>query len=166
MPSRKPQTLTGLSNQALVQIDVARGALSYFPRRCGDTVIFNCYDPKCPPGALPREVRWVVTGLKPGQFVRIKPRDGARRAMSAFRDGLEVHRIKPKDKAGRAMFAFRDGLEVHPPFNSVTSGFPLQRAGAGRCLVWTYEIALCKTSVGRQKPQARLDPEVIIKDHP
>jgi hypothetical protein len=144
MPSQKPQTLTGHSNQALVQIDVAGGALSYFPRRCGDTVIFNCYDPKWPPGALPREVRWVVTGLKPGQFVR----------------------IEPKRKAGGAMFRSSSVFEIRPPFNSVTSGFPLKRAGAGRCLVWAYNVVLSEKTNVRRKTKAPLDPEVIIKDHP
>jgi hypothetical protein len=144
MPARRPQTITGLSNQALVQIDVSGGKINCFPRRACDTVIFNCWEKKLPPQARPREVRWLVTGLTPGRFVRIEPKAGA----------------------SRKMFGAPLVLNVDHRCNSVTSGFPQLRVGAGDCLAWAYGIVLCQKSGARTRVLDRLDPVIIIKDYP
>jgi hypothetical protein len=141
---RQPHTITGLSNQALVHIDVSDGSISCFPQRADDTVIFNCWDPRHPPQARPREVRWIVSGLLPGQFVR----------------------IEPKEDVSGAMFGSPKDLDVPHGFNSVTSGFPLMRAGAGCSLNWAYSIVLYEKTGGKDVEKARLDPVIIIKEFP
>ena len=146
MPPRKqPQqghTFNGVENQAVVHIDVSSGEIECFPQRAGETLVFNCWDPvKCPPGARPLEVRWVVTGLKSGQFVR----------------------IEPKPNAGAGIFPALGTLDVHHGFNSATSGEPAQRAGAGQSLSWVYGIQLWDGKGGKLK---ELDPGIIIKDYP
>jgi hypothetical protein len=141
-PSQQGHTFNGVQNQAIVHVDVSSGEIECFPQRAGETLVFNCWDPEGhPPGARPCEVRWVVTGLQSGQFVRIVPKAGA------------VGAIFPDLK----------GLEVRHGFNSATSGEPAQRAGAGQSLGWTYSIELWSEKLGRLK---ELDPGIIIKDYP
>ena len=145
---RQPQrehTFDGVQNQALVHIDVSSGDIECFPPLAGETLIFNCWDPAAhPPGARPVEVRWVVSGLRSGQFVRIAPKDGA--SADVF-PGL-------KEPEAR---------EVHHGSNSLTSGEPAQRAGDGQSLGWSYSIELWDAKL--EKPRV-LDPGIIIKDYP
>jgi hypothetical protein len=144
MPPRESHTITGLSNQALVHIEIVGGRINCFPQRAGDTIIFNCWDPKTPPQARPREVRWVVTGLQPGQFVR----------------------IEPKDDASGGLFHEPPVLVVQHGFNTVTSGCALMRAGAGRNLTFAYNVVLYESTDGKPQELDRLDPVIIIKDYP
>ena len=109
MPPRKEHTFNGVENQAVVHIDVTDGTIHCFPQRAGDTIIFNCHDPGKPPKAHPCEVRWMVTGLAPGRFVRIQPKPGA----------------------SGGVFKGLSRLDVHHGFNSATSGAPDLRAGGG-----------------------------------
>lgn len=146
MPAKKqPQpehTFNGVQNQAVVHVDVSSGEIQCFPQRVGETLVFNCWDPEShPPGARPCEVRWVVTGLQPGQYVRIIPKPGT----------------------GADIFPDLKELEVRYGFNSVTSGEPAQRAGAGQSLNWSYSIELWAGKAGKLK---ELDPGIIIKDYP
>jgi hypothetical protein len=144
MPPRKEHTFNGVENQAVVHIDVADDTINCFPQRAGDTIIFNCHDPGKPPKAHPCEVRWMVTGLTSGRFVRIQPKPGA----------------------STGVFKGLSQLDIHHGFNSATSGAPDQRAGEGLSLNWPYDILLCEGPDDAPRVLARLDPGIIIKDYP
>jgi len=133
------QTIPGLSHQVLVQIEIARGKIYCYPQRACDTVV---YKPRrrMPAPARPLEVRWVVTGLRGGQFVV----------------------IAPKDRRDRT-FARGASFQIGPDTNTIASGYPSHGAGAGHCYLWRYGVALF---AGRGRPLDRLDPGVIIKDYP
>jgi hypothetical protein len=131
-------TIPGLSHQVLVQIEIARGRIYCYPQRAGDTVIYKPRLGVRAP-ARPLEVRWVVTGLRHGQYVRILPK--------ARRD---------RTFAGR-------GFQVGPDSNTITSGYPTHGAGPGHCFLWRYDVVLHGE---RGKVLDRLDPGIIIKDYP
>jgi hypothetical protein len=146
MPRKRPQqghTFNGVENQAVVHVDVSSGEIECFPQRAGETLIFNCWDAVAhPPGPRPVEVRWVVTGLQSDQYVRIVPKAGT----------------------GAGIFPNWEPLDVRYGFNSVTSGEPGQRAGAGQSLAWIYAIELWDGKLGKRLKA--LDPGIIIKDYP
>lgn len=141
---RVPEHVTDLSNQALVQIDVSDGAIHYFPTRRGSTVIFRWGDRRHPPLALPLEVRWLVTGLGPHQFLW----------------------LDPKDRRSAAMFGPPARLVLTRGRNSVTSGFPSGRYVRRRVRIYSYSITLRQGRLGHTRVLARLDPDVVIKDSP
>jgi hypothetical protein len=140
---RQPETIQGLSNQALVQVEIVNGKIHLYPQRSGETMVYNAWDPpNCSP-AKPHEVRWVVKGLQQGQFLRIEPKN-------------------PGDQT----FGDAPKFDVPPGFNSITSGPPALRAGPGASLVWAYSIVLCEKVAGKVQELSRLDPDVVIKDDP
>jgi hypothetical protein len=135
------QTIPGLSNQVLVQVEIERGRIHCYPQRASDTLIYKRTRGRVPVHGRPLEVRWVVTGLRDGQFVRLVPKD-----------------------RGRKTFARQSSFQIGPGSNTLTSGHPLHGAGPGHCFTWRYSIVL---SAGeRGKVLDRLDPGIIIKDYP
>jgi len=135
------QTIPGLSNQVLVQIEIARGKIHCYPRRESDTLIYKRKKADVPVHGKPLEVRWVVTGLRDGQFIKILPKDR-----------------KPET------FARQSSFRIGPDSNTLTSGYPRHGAGPGHCFTWRYDIVLFAGERGKEL--ARLDPGIIIKDHP
>jgi hypothetical protein len=67
----RPESIQGVLNQSLVSIVVGGNAIQVYPQRNGDTVIYHVWDPGQASPVKPREVRWVVDGLGPGQTLRI-----------------------------------------------------------------------------------------------
>jgi hypothetical protein len=132
------QTIPGLSNQVLVQIEIARGKIDCYPRRA---FIYKRTRAGVPVHGRPLEVRWVVTGLKGGQFVKILPKDR-----------------EPKT------FARQSSFRIGPDSNTLTSGYPRHGAGPGRYFTWRYGIVLFAGERGKEL--GRLDPGIIIKNHP
>jgi hypothetical protein len=132
------QTIPGLSHQVLVQIEIARGKIHCYPQRACDTVVYKPRRGVRAP-ARPLEVRWVVTGLRDGQYVRIVPKE---RGSGIFRPG---------------------GFQVGPDANTITSGPPRHGTGPGHCFLWRYAIVLHGE---RGRVLDRLDPGIIIKDYP
>jgi hypothetical protein len=135
------QTIPGLSNQVLVQIEIARGKLHCYPQRASDTLIYKRKQARVPVHGRPLEVRWVVTGLQDGQVVRILPKD-----------------------RGPETFARQSSFQIGPDSNTLTSGQPRHGAGRGHCFTWRYGIVLLAGERG--KVLDRLDPGIIIKDYP
>ena len=117
---RKPETIPGIANQALVQIEIVSGKIYCYPQRESETTIYFWWDAATPLQGRPREVRWLVKGLQKDQFVR----------------------VEPKDPAGREMFDDPPELDVSEGFNSITSGFPLLRPGPGKRLTMHYNIVI------------------------
>jgi len=134
------QTIPGLSNQVLVQIEIERGRIHCYPQRASDTVIYKRKHTRLPVHGRPLEVRWVVTGLKVGQYVRLVPKDH-----------------------GKPTFTGQASFQIGPGTNTLTSGHPLHGAGPGHCFTWRYGIVL---HGGGGKVLDRLDPGIIIKDYP
>jgi hypothetical protein len=145
---RQPETIQGLSNQALVQVEIIEILNGYkiycYPQREGETTIYFWWNTASPLQGRPREVRWVVRGLQKDQFIR----------------------IEPKDAAGDDMFDPPPVLDVSDGFNTITSGFPRLRPGPGKKLTWHYNIVLYGRVNGKAQQLDRLDPDVEIKDHP
>jgi hypothetical protein len=138
---RIPHTMQGLSNQLLVQVEILNGKkICCYPQRETETTIYYWWDTASPLQGRPLEVRWVVTGLKKDQFIR----------------------IEPKETNGGEMFDPPRVLEVSDGYNTITSGSPLLRPGPGNTLKWRYNIVLYDK--GGQLD--RLDPDVVIKDYP
>ena len=135
------QTIPGLSNQVLVQIEITRGKIHCYPQRASDTLIYKRTKARVPLHGRPLEVRWVVTGLQAGQFVRIQPKD-----------------------RGPKTFARKSPFQIGPDSNTLTSGHPRHGAGPGRCFTWRYDIVLYAGERGKELD--RLDPGIIIKDYP
>ncbi len=141
--ARRAETILGIANQVLVQVAIVNGEIRCFPKRSGEVLIFNAWDParSCP--SRPREVRWVVHGLQPGQFLRIEPKDG-----SAQMFGLPV------------------ALDIPYGFNSISSGVPQLRVGGTGSLKWDYNLVLFEQNGAAPRELARLDPGIVIKDDP
>ena len=133
------ESIPGLSHQVLVQIEIARGRIHCFPQRACDTVIFRPGRAGVAAPARPLEVRWVVTGLRAGQQVRIVPKD-----------------------RGSRTFA-RGGFRIGPGSNTITSGRPRHGTGPGHCFLWRYGIVLHGE---RGRVLDEIDPGIIIKDYP
>jgi hypothetical protein len=128
-----------LASQTIVQIEIVNGVIHVFPQRAGETVVFCCDPKKTPPPALPREVRWVVTGLGADQYLRIEPKDPASRMFNP-----PMPRI-PRD------------------CNTVASGPPCRRHGTGVEETWRYSIVVYGAN---DVPMCSKDPGIIIKDWP
>ncbi len=133
------QSIPGLSHQILVQIEIERGRIHCYPQRAFDAIIYRPRRGTRAP-ARPLEVRWVVTGLREDQFIRIVPK-----------------------QRGDRTFA-RGAFQVGPRTNTVTSGAPRHGAGPGHCFLWRYGIFLHRGA--GKRPLAHLDPGIIIKDYP
>ncbi len=140
---RKPETILGVANQVLVQVAIVNNEIRCFPKRSGEVLIFNAWDPAraCP--SRPREVRWIVQGLQPGQFLRVEPKDGSSQ-----------------------MFGTPAALDIPYGFNTISSGIAQLRVGGPGSLKWDYSLVLMEQDSGKPRELARLDPDVVIKDDP
>ncbi len=93
-----------------------------------------------PPPQLPRQVTWAAGGLGPDQRLRIAPKPGSSKDVFDL-PCFELRRDDKEKRSGRAK----------------------KSAGDPHDLVWSYEVVLLGSDGGEQ---ARLDPNVIIKDYP
>ena len=119
-----------------------RWALSYFPRRSGDTKIYFTPQGKPRTPNLPREVEWDVNGLQAGQTLEIHPK-----STSTCKQRLVDHpyKMKPTSSKGRSGEAVA-GPDPRPDKDG-----------------WAYDVIL-KHASGLEL--ARLDPEIIIIEDP
>jgi hypothetical protein len=140
MPRQK-HNVQQLANEAVVRIEILNNKIHCYPQSTGQTIIYTVKGANAPPLGIPREVRWVVSGLAAGQSIK----------------------ILPKDRNDANVFPPPEDLEVSGGYNSITSDFPKETVGPKRFLVWAYDIVLCDSG-GTELD--RLDPDVIIKDYP
>jgi hypothetical protein len=133
------ELIPGLTSQTIVQIEIANGIIHVFPQRAGETVVFCCDPRRSPPPALPREVRWVVSGLAADQYLKIVPKETASRMFDP-----------PIPTVGRGC-------------NTVTSGPPLRKHGSGHEVTWRYSIVVFGPD---DVPMCSKDPGIVIKDWP
>ncbi len=133
------ELIPGLASQTIIQVEIANGVIHVFPQRAGETTIFCCDPKKTPPPALPREVRWVVTGLGHDQYLQIEPKDPESRMFDP-----------PVPRVGRGC-------------NTVASGHPCRKYGPGPEEVWRYSIVVYGPD---DLPMCSKDPGIIIKDWP
>jgi hypothetical protein len=134
---------TAVEKQALVQIAVIPQdggyRVDYYPRRAADTVVFHERSQGTPSPVVPREVRWVVTGMQPNMEVRICAK-----------------------QTGSGMFSL-DEFRIASGCNSIRSG-PALKEGSNLGLPWDYRIELYIDDV--LQPKATIDPTVVIKNDP
>ena len=119
-----------------------RWALSYFPRRSGDTKIYFTPDGEERTPNRPREVTWEVIGLQAGQTLEIHPK-----STSTRKHRLAGHPFKITPTTGSG----RSGEAVAGP------GQRPREDG------WAYDVIL-KHASGLEL--ARLDPDIIIIEDP
>ena len=139
MAASPPQKLNDIDNQTLVQIVVNGKEILVYPKRVADAVVY--YKKKDPPHAYPakpEQIRWVVTGLKPNQEIRIEGKQGQGAPFSS------ATFVIPYD------------------CNTILSGVVNHDAGPEGELRWNYNITLLQNGA----PLATLDPTIIIKDDP
>ena len=112
--------------------------LDMFPNRGNDTVIFHTAPPDQPTPARPREVRWVVDGLQPGQNVRILAKTAGTKIMP------------------------QDSYDIAHPDNTIASGRAQQHPSGGQ-ITWPYCVRLLDAQ-GNQL--ATVDPQIVIEEDP
>ena len=125
-------------NHALVTIAIENDQLFLYPQRSSDAVAYYRTSGSGADPAKPREIRWVVTGLKPGQRIEIEAKPGYG---DRFKDTK---------------------FTITHPSNSVCSGPPAIPAKPAYALKWRYGVKLLDST----REINSIDPDVEIRDDP
>lgn len=132
-----------IANQVLVTIAVTDRGLEIYPRRSGDVEVYHRPNPNVGKPERPRQVRWVVVGLRENQTIRIEPKDAG-------------HKGTFEDDKMPYVIAYPD--------NTITSGKTIKGPPPAHNLLWAYNVTLLEND--RPKEGFFIDPDVIIKNDP
>lgn len=142
MPPHDPVQLEHVANQVIVTIAVqevnGEDKLFLYPQRSSDVIAYYRDSPDVGDPSKPREIRWVVTGLKQGQKIEIEAKPGFQNKFN------------------------KNKFTIEYPDNSVCSGPPKFKAAPAYSHLWRYSVRLKMGTTGVDA----IDPDVEIKDDP